>query len=346
MTIKSKKNINVLTVEKCLEQVDLIDFYITKNILNIIKDKNKFNFLKINIFLLAITNKNNKNSLIILLESGKYGLIKYLINKFPIILNYKNIQENNLLKLLLNYNIFYKYIQNKIKELEIYFLIKILTIKNNFNINFIDNLIFLINSNISFFYFKNKNDDLKKELLNELICIGKNIYLLDNEKKTLLITNFCRLIENEKYLLDILIIFEINNFDMYPDSNMCIAIDYLIFNEYYNVLIYLIEKINYIEFLNIENNIIFMLLENNNISLELKSEILLKILAKINISKFKNNKNQSIFYWLIYEYKIDINVIVNFINLINIYEEDIYGKSIYDILIDKYSKKDINYIKK
>ena len=51
---------NKLTIAKCMEQVDMTDYYITKNILKIIVDKKNFEFLKNNIFLLGLNNKNNK----------------------------------------------------------------------------------------------------------------------------------------------------------------------------------------------------------------------------------------------------------------------------------------------
>ena len=145
---------DILFLNKCLQQVDMIDYYITKNILSILKNKKQMNFIKSNIYLLSITNKNNKNSLIILLEAGKFETIKHLIDFEPNILNYKNADENNLFKILLKYNYFYNYIENIINELDIYFVIKILTTKNVYNKNFIDNLIWLLNINMKYFYLK------------------------------------------------------------------------------------------------------------------------------------------------------------------------------------------------
>ena len=335
----------ILTIEKCLEKVNLVDIYLTKNILDLIKNNKNIEFLKLNIFLLSIINKNNKNSLILILESGNYKLIEDLINFDSNILNYKNTYENNLFKTLLGYDYFYNFISKKILELDRDFIIKILTNTNNFGYNFIDDLIILLNTNIHFFNSKNIEDINIKTLVNNLINISKNIYLLDNEKNTLLINKLCLYIRNENYLIDIFKIYNINNFDVYPDLNLKICIDYLILNSNFKALTYLLDKINYIEFVNIDDNIILKFLEISNISLEIKSEILLKIINKSNISKFKNNKNQNIFFWLISEYHLDKNIIINFVDFIDIYEQDIDGNSIFDIIVQKYSKNDVEFIK-
>ena len=338
----SNKN-TVLTVKKCLEQTDLIDFYITKNIIKIIKNSKSYNFLKSNLFLLAITNKNNKNSLIILLESGKYNIVKELIELDYNLLNYKNINENNIFKTLLAYEYFYDFICKKILELEREFIIKIITEQNNLKNNFIDNLILLLNLNVNYFLNLNKQSH---NLIKKMFQISKNIYLLDHEKKTLLITKLCRFINNQDYLLNIIKFIDLNNFDIYPDSNMLNCIDYLILNEYYDVMNYLLDKINYIEFVNIDDNLIFNLLENSQLSLKIKSNIIFKILHKSNISKFKNNKNQNIFFYLVKEFDFNINILIDFKDIISIHEQDIYGNSLFNLIKKKYSLTDLKLIKK
>lgn len=341
---ESNNKKDVLTIEKCLEQVDLIDFYITKNILGIILDSKKMEYIKSNMYLLSISNKNNKNSLIILLENNKFDIIKELIKINTDILNYKNIDENNFFKILLGYSEFYSTIENIIIDLDKNYVIKLLTSKNNNGYNFIDNLIILINSNVGYWNLENEINNENTKLINQIIDIGKNIYLLDSEKNTFIITKLCKIINDEKHLEDILKYFEIEDFDIYPDSNMLLCVDYLIFNDYYKVLKYLLDKINYIEFVNIDNNIIYKLLESPKIDLELKSNIVIKILRKSNISKFKNNKNQNVFYWLVNEYIIDIKVLLSFRDLFDFYEQDIDGISLYDLAKKKYSSSDLQLI--
>lgn len=366
---------NFLTIEKCLSMVDLIDIYITKNILKLINKKKSIEFIKKNIFLLGVTNKNNKNSLIILLENGKYEFINKLIEYDFNILSYKNIHENNLLKSLLAYDYFYDPILNYINKYDKDFVTKILTDVNNIGINFIDNFIMLINFgnetfekiNISMSHEQYNNDIILKLndknnnnnndndndsmiiknnfgnniLIKKLINIGKNIYLLDNEKKTLLITKLCKSINNENYLLDILKFFNIDNFDIFPDANMLNCIDYLIINDYFDCMSYLLDCINYIEFINVDDNLIFIFLQNTQVDIKIRSNIILKIISKSNISKFKNNKNQNIFYFLIRDFGIDIETLLKFIGIVDIYEQDIYGKSLYDLILVSYSEKNI-----
>lgn len=344
--VNDNKLKNILTVDKCMEQVDMTDYYITRNILKIVKNKKKLEFIKSNIFLLSINNKNNKNALIILLENGKYKLIKELIDYNYEILNYKNIHENNLFKLLLIYDCFYDLILNLIEKLERKYIIHIMTCKNKHNQNFIDNLIALLNSNHKFYYSTSTDDIEKKELLNKLIDIACSIYLLDIEKYTFMINKLCKVIKNQNFLMDILKKIQINNLDIYPDTNLLLCIDYLIFNEYFDVLLYLLDKINYIEFTNIDDNVIFKLSDNQNIDNKTKANIIIQILYKSNIAKFKNNKNQNIFYWLIPNYDIKVQTITNFIDYINIYEQDIYGKTLFDLIKNKYILKDVGIIKK
>jgi hypothetical protein len=338
------KNNIVLTIDICLQHVDMIDYYITKNIIEIITNKKNFEFIKSNIFLLAVNNKNNKNSLIILLENGKYKIVKELIEYDYKILYYKNIYENNLFKLLLNYDYFYDLILDKINNLEKNFIIKIIISNNKYDNNFIDNLIILLNSNSSYYFYKDNNDN-KKILLNKIINITYNIFLLDSEKYTFIISKLCKSIKDENFLLEILKKFNIENLDIYPDLNLFLCIDYLIINEFFEIFLFILDKINYIEFTNIDDNIIFKLCENNNIDINTKSNIIIKILYKSNITKFKNNKNQNIFYWLINEYNINKKIIMNFIDYINIYEQDIYGKTLFDLITEKFSKPDIKQIK-
>lgn len=165
--VNDKKSKNILTIDQCMKQVDMIDYYITKNILKIISDEKKFEFIKSNIFLLSINNKNNKNALMIMLENGKYKLVEKLIEHDHEILNYKNIHENNLFKLLLSYDYFYDLILNLIENLERKYVIHILITTNKYNYNFIDNLILLLNSNYQFYYSTfDKFDDKKNYWIN------------------------------------------------------------------------------------------------------------------------------------------------------------------------------------
>lgn len=326
---------NAKNIDKYLYQTDLVDFYITKNILKIVSDDKLFNFLKLNIFLLGITNKNNKNSLMILLEAGQYEIVKKLTEFDYKILNYKNIHENNLIKILLAYEYFYDLINVWIEKLPRDFVIKIITETNSQGNNFIDNLISLLNFNHTYAYTNDQNNIL----LKKIITIGKSIYNLDCEKNTLYITKLCRFIGNEKFLYDIINFHQISNFDIYLDSNLLNCIDYLILNEYYNVLDYFLDIVNYVEFVNVDDNVIFSFVQNKMVDLNVKTKIILKILEKSNITRFKNNKNQNIFYFLVGEFDIGMNILENFKDIINPHEQDIYGVSLYDIIIKSSNSK-------
>lgn len=349
MTNKNKldkdknKQDDILSVKKCLTQVDLVDFYITKNIVKIAS--NEFEFLKSHIFLTGITNKNNKNGLIILLEANKYDIVKKLIENNPSILAYKNVYENNLIKTLLAYDYFYDLINDYILNYDRNFMIKILTKTNSQEVNFVDNLVSLINLNSTNITKSNSDlDTYENVLLKKTILMGKNIHLMDCEKQTLIITKLSKVIMDENFLLRIFKYFSMDNFDAYPDKNLLNCIDYLIINGHYECLHYMLDKINHIEFINIDDNFLFKFVQDEGINLELRTNVILKILYKSNIAKFKNNKNQNIFYFLLNQYNIEPNILTNFSDTINLYEQDIYGISLYDILKKKFKK--INNIEK
>ena len=84
-------------IKKYLDQVDLIEYYITKNICKLIKNKKDKKIIYKNKFLLAINNKNNKTSLDILLENNENTIILDLIKDDYTILDFKNKNEINIL---------------------------------------------------------------------------------------------------------------------------------------------------------------------------------------------------------------------------------------------------------
>lgn len=328
-----------MSINKFLKEIDLIDYYITKNITKIIKEK--YNFIKKNLFLLSYTNKNKKNSLNILLEKNEYKIIEELINYNYLILDYKNSNQTNLLVSISYIEYFYKIINNLIKTLDIDFLIKIMTNINNENTNFIDVIIDTIASNEYFI-----KDNLKNKKFKKIVEIIKSIYLLGNCDKILLITKLCKAINNEDILLYIFNYINLDNIDINYDENFLSSIDYLIIKKNINTLCFFINKLNYVYFLNLEDNILFRLLNDYNyLNQEEKIlEIFFGILKKSNIDKIKNKFNQNIFYKLLSYYKINVKVIVNYINLFDIYEKDIFGNNILILIKNKYSEEDVNFI--
>ena len=72
---KTEKNVKI-DINEYLEETTPLDYYITENITNLVKDKNFMKMLEKNIILLGKTNKLGNNSINILLDNGKYELIK------------------------------------------------------------------------------------------------------------------------------------------------------------------------------------------------------------------------------------------------------------------------------
>ena len=94
---KNKDNI----INKYIELVSLFDYYITKNIVQLVKSNKDFDFIKKHNYLLGITNKIGKNSFNILLDNSEYNIINLLIKEDIHVLSYSNTNERNLLTSLL-----------------------------------------------------------------------------------------------------------------------------------------------------------------------------------------------------------------------------------------------------
>ena len=251
-------------IKKYLEQIDLIEYYITKNICKLIKNKNDKKIIYNNLFLLGINNKNKKTSLEILLENQEYNIILELINFDYKILDFKNKNEINFITKLLEYEYFYDKIIKIITNIkdDNYFKIKIFTDLNINKHNFIDKIISIINLNKNIYNnIKNDNTNNNKVSINNLLEILKLIYLLEREDKCLLITKITREIINENLLKYIFSYINFINIDIYPDENLLTCVDYLILNNNLEILYDIIDNINYIYFVNIDTNSIISLLE-------------------------------------------------------------------------------------
>ena len=345
-------------IKKYLEQIDLIEYYITKNICKLIKNKNDKKIIYNNLFLLGINNKNKKTSLEILLENQEYNIILELINFDYKILDFKNKNEINFITKLLEYEYFYDKIIKIITNIkdDNYFKIKIFTDLNINKHNFIDKIISIINLNKNIYNnIKNDNTNNNKVSINNLLEILKLIYLLEREDKCLLITKITREIINENLLKYIFSYINFINIDIYPDENLLTCVDYLILNNNLEILYDIIDNINYIYFVNIDTNSIISLLEefiNDKIDyiklpdLSKLIELIFKILEKSNILKIKNNRNQNIFFIILKIIKIDYKTLSKYLKeqKIDIFEQDIDGNNLFKIIKLKYNYKEIEYI--
>ena len=319
------------------KQVSLIECYITKNICSLVKNVQELQFIKNNIFLLGITNKLGKNSLNILLENHNFLKIKELINYDVRILRFKNRNEKNFLMSLISYEEFYLLINkilslknNNIIENYYQFKIKILSESDINGNTFIDMCIELIKINL----------DLGANKLIPIIKILKTIYELNKEEIFLVITKLCRDIPNQQLLLKILEYINPKNLDIYPDIENNTCIDYLIFEEKYIILKYLIDRIEHIYFVNYEKNSVLSLLDNldsNDERITNIIELIFKILSKSNINKLKDIYNENIMFKLLKLFKLNRVILKKFIQYFDIFEQNIEGENIYNLLVNNYS---------
>ena len=338
-----KEKIVINKIMRYSKHISLMDCYITKNINKLVMDKKELEFIKENIFLLGITNKLGKNSLNILLENGNYKIIIELVDYDARILRYKNRNEKNLLMSLLSNEDYYSFItkllrskSNKIIENYFNFKIKMLSeIDVNGN-SFVDLCIDIIKMNL----------ELKTNKLLPIIRIIKIIFELDKEDVFLVITKLCRDIKNQDLLLKIIEYINPKNLDIYPDSNNNTCVDYLILQEKFKVLNFLIDRIEHIFFVNFEENSILLLLDNLNQDIKITSdiiELIFKILSKSNINNLKDMYNENILFKLLKLFKLNKKTIKNFVQYFDIFEQNINGENIYNILSTDYYS-DIEHI--
>lgn len=338
---KNKKNV-IKEINRYLKQVDLVDFYITKNICEIIKNKKEYNFIKDNIFLLGFVNKNRKNSLRVLLDNSEYEVIKELIKYNPEILNYKSSNEINLFQMMIVIEYFYDFIIKILKNYNYELVLKIISNKDIHSVTSVDLLISMITVNQDIFINSIDKIDKYKPYI-KIKEILKLINELGREDLTMVITKLCGVINNSILLLEILKYIDPDNIDIYPDKSLLTCIDYLIINENYPVLNYLIPRVNYIYFINTENNFLFELIDNfskhDGFDKEKFIGLIFDILSKSNISKIKNIKNENIFFKIFQYYIINPNLLNQYIQHIDIYEKNIDGQNIYEIIKEKYGDK-------
>ena len=231
--------------DKYLKKIDLIDYYITKNINELIEDKESYDFIVKNPFLFSVTNKSNKNSLIILLENRKYDIVLNLIENNNDLLKIKNYNENTLFNILLRYNNFYDLIINIIKTYKYSLVMYLLITENDDGETFINLIIKLLNE-----YGSDNNDLIEYK---KVIDIFKQIVNLDREKNLLLITTLCKEINSDDMLYDILSKILIKKINIYSDEYLLNAVDYLLLNNNIKSLDFLMKNVNKVKFCSFEN---------------------------------------------------------------------------------------------
>ena len=325
-------------MNELIKQISSIDLNITKNINIYIKDKEKMEYIKKNLIILGYNNKLGKNSLNILIENGNYSIIKELIELDYKILNFKNLSEKNLLQSLLVVDELYKYLLELlvfINKRDKIFFDKIILEKDIFNNNFIDTLILILK----------KNENIKENnfsIINKLILILKLIFHIDNYSN-LILNNLCLELDNDDYILKILNILEIDNIDITEvlDNNLCI--DFLYYKKNQKSFKYIINKAEYIKFINSDNNIIFNLLDSIDVNNDLL-KIIMETIYKSNIQELRDLNNNSIILLLLIKFDLDNNIVYNLVKDLDkeiILDKNINNISIYD-LIKKKNKNIIN----
>lgn len=306
------KNINSCDkFDKYLKKVDLVEYYITKNICELIEsDTESYNFIINNPILLGVVNKSNKNSLIILLENKKYEKIINLIEINNNLLLLKNYNENTLFNILLQYDNLYNFINKIILNYDTLLIIELLINKNKDNNNFINLIIKLLN--------ECEYENINTIGYNKIIKIFKSIMKLNKEKNILLITTICKEIKKNEMIFDILDKI-MNNTIIYSDEYLLNAVDYLLIKNDILSLNLILERTEKIKFCSFENLFVLNYAEMGNLNDKI-IKMILKIIDKSNINKFKNKNNENLLEILIKYNKVDVSKLKKYFKLFNFYK--------------------------
>jgi hypothetical protein len=141
----------------------------------------------------------------------------------------------------------------------------------------------------------------------------------------------------------------INNIEITQTINNHLCIDILYFNNYIKSLKYIISNASLINFKNIDDNIIFSLVNSINKDVP---KLIIEILNKSNLLELRDVNNNNIILLFIKKFNINYDLILNFLKIINnndiIFEKNTDNISIYDLIKkNKYfDKLNIKYIEK
>jgi len=330
-----------------IKEISNTEIEITKNILLYVKDPIKYEYIKDNLILVGFNNKLGKNSLNILIEYKEYDIIKDLIKINYKILDFKNLSERNLLQSLILVDNLNDYILEVLQNIYVKnksFLDKIILHVDKTNNNFIDLLIIIINKNNNL----NNNENEKYNFIKPLLNILKFLFLIQTFSE-LIINKLCSKIDNDNFLLYILTQININNIEITKTLNNHLCIDILYFNNYVKSFKYIISNSSLIKFKNIDDNIIFSLVNSINKDVP---KLIIEILNKSNLLELRDVNNNNIILLFIKKFNINYNLILNFLKIINnndiIFEKNTDNISIYDLIKKNkfFNKLNIKYIEK
>jgi hypothetical protein len=334
-------------MDEYIKQISNTELEITKNILLYVKDPFKYEYIKDNLILLGFNNKLGKNSLNILLEYKEYDIIKDLIKTNYKILNFKNLLEKNLLQSLILVDSLNTYILELLQFIYVKnksFLNKIILHIDKTNNNFIDLLIILINKN----NILNTNEVDKYNFIKPLLNILIFLFHI-NSLSQLIINKLCAKINSDDFLLYIFKNININNIEITQTINNHLCIDILFFNNYIKSFKYVISVASLINFKNIDDNIIFTLVNSVNKDVP---NLIIEILNKSNLLQLRDVNNNNIILLFIKKFNIDNELILNLLKILGnndvIFEKNIENISIYDLIKNKefFNKLNIKDIQK
>lgn len=333
--------------EKYAEWISDSETFITANILNIIENKKEFEeIIEKHRGLLAVCNESGVNSLNILLANHKFKEIEQIVNSNNLNLMLTN-HEERLIHSMLKFPQTYDFLLDTIPKIShLYILTSETTKRESFIMCCTKKLLTAI--------------DAKEEAVKLLTLITTSLQTLFSFDTIMIfrydasieLTRVVRIVNDEHILKYIITQLNLKNVLVFPlpETDLTI-IDYMIYHLKFDVLDTFLDVAENIMFVDLQENSLFVLIQGVNNEIHKNSlppvkkiiAIILKIISKSNIYDIYDKSGTNIIMQLLSNFKlenaIDIKVMSMALQQFDIFEQNIFGESIFSIATKKLKDK-------
>lgn len=334
--------------KKYAEWISDSETFITANILNIIENKKEFEeIIEKHSGLLAVCNEAGVNSLNILLANHKFKEIEQIVEINELNLRLHNGKER-LIHSMLDFPQTYDFLLVIIPKIS---HPHILTSENSTDETFI---ICCTKKFLNAIDAKEKEEAVK--LLTLITTSLQTLFsfntIISRYDASIELTRVVRIVDNEHILKYIITQLNLKNVLVFPlpETDLTI-IDYMIYHLKLDILDTFLDVAENIMFVDLQDNSLFMLIQGVNNEIHKNSlppvkkiiAIILKIISKSNIYDIYDKNGTNIIMQLLSNFKlenaIDIKVMSMALQQFDIFEQNIFGESIFSVATKKLKDK-------
>lgn len=338
--------------EKYAEWISDSETFITANILNIIENKKEFEeIIEKHRELLDVCNESGVNSLNILLANHKFKEIEQIVKFNNINLMMTNHKER-LIHSMLKFPQTYDFLLDIIPKISRPY---ILTSDNANRESFI------VCCTQTFLNAIDAKENADKNLCVKLLTLittslqtlfSFNTFITFKYDASIELTKVVRIVEDDRILKYIISQLDIKNVLVFPlpETDLTI-IDYMIYHLKFDILDTFLDVAENIMFVDLQDNSLFMLIQGVNNEIHKNSlppvkqiiAIILKIISKSNIYDIYDKNGTNIIMQLLSNFKlenaIDYKVMSMALQQFDIFEQNIFGESIFSVATKKLKDK-------